>query len=488
MSIDIIEAELRKSLEELSKEVLSNLDDYMKMGITGLNEVTFKKPVFRFDDTFKKKLIGKYEDVNKTVKCVSDSSRLKSLLAGYPSYWKCQDLSMKLYLHKLGEHYFLDPYELLDSFCEQIIKDPEPLHVKKYIDVFINDLKKTVINYHVKLFIFGITPEEDFKLGDIAGFNDLTIRKWVDDDFVIGPEPYLFETQASIMNQDRNLLYNLTAVIEYDTGKEVYEYVGDIHWDIEVLLDALRLANLGRIIPLKTEIQEISINPSMGFLPDYLKYGYTCDIGYDLNKSNISHFKALISRLLPLIPLDLKYNASSDLSYIDVAFKWFKDALLYEYYQIIYENRIALAIASSYPSIEALYSSKFNDINELAAILLSLYGLQYEKIKEDLKYAYQVRSAVLHGSKVSINSDTLEYLKKIDSTPKEFYKIIIDYNRISLLIYILLTDKLRIDLGLSKESIPDIKDLIIHFITASQINMDVLIDLKCFLDDIERLD
>lgn len=475
MIADSVEADLRYYLDILSNEVISNLEEYKKDSVIGLAEVTYKIPIFYYEEVFKKRIIKDYEERKDKVTCISDSNKLKMLLKNCQSYSKCLELSLELYKHNHNDpQFYYVPENLLCEFCEQLIKKFNQALVIKYINLFIIDLKKKICHYHIKIFTYGITPENDYKIGNISWCHNLVIRKPVDDDYIISIGPYLVESEMSIMLQERNLPYNLTAIIEFDLEEESPEYSWDISWYIEVFLDVLRLARFGRIIPLKTEIHEISISPSLGFIPAYLKHGYIADIGYDLKDDEIPLFKELINKIFPLIPIDFKYNASSHLSLIDVAFKWFKDALLYEQYQIVRDDRIALVITSSMTSLGALYSTTTEnasrEIRERASILLSLYGFDNVKVNDNLKYAYQVRSAVLHGSKVSINSDTLKYLEKNRITPKEFYEIILNYNRISLLIYILLADKLCKDKSLSKELTYETKNIIINSIKTTSSN------------------
>lgn len=486
--LDDIESRLKSSLNKISSIIITNKRKYKKAGILCTSEVVYKKPYFKYDKYSEKRLLEKYIDVPvKTLK-VSNNEKFHNHVKKLDEFNECLRLSTTLFFTYHNNIAFNDvPERLLYAFSEEVaIKEYNNREIQNLINLFISDLTKRQANTHVRIFAYGIKPDKKYALGDFLWYRNLIIREPKDDDYILKPGLSPFESEADIWLRERRLPYNLTAIIEFDLNNEgVRETSTDICWEIERLLDIFRLIKLGRVMALKWDSSAIEISPALFMSPVYLDKCYVCDIGYDITVIDIPLIKQELSRLVPIMPLDLQYNPRGDITYIDIALKWYKDALLYDIQNVINKERMALLISTSYLSLESIFGSDTEKLKYNLSSLMENFGYNYFNVKRDLDHAEVIRNTVFHGSKVAIPSKSLEYINFNFCSIDFFYQTILEYNRLSILFFILMTEEMAKEKGIAdRTGLHEYKPLIIEMINKSKSQDKKRLELERFVKDL----
>ena len=124
-----------------------------------------------------------------------------------------------------------------------------------------------------------------------------------------------------------------------------------------------------------------------------------------------------------------------EVDHISIAYSSFSASLIESG---IEEQRIANVIIG----LEALFlksekeRNKSNQLSRRIAQLLSLSPTDSRKIRRVINDAYEVRSIFLHGSRLKNSDRHMVLLKRYNDNPHELLKLILEYIRKSLLIFL----------------------------------------------------
>jgi len=295
--------------------------------------------------------------------------------------------------------------------------------LKSYITYFIEDLEKSLLEWHLKIWIDGIWLEND----EYEIYEGFKIRRPVPSDleieYPIGFIPY---RELPDFNEASNSIIEMTCRTQDD-------------WDVfneemKILL-CLGLFRLGSIFSKKTDMYQKSI-----FMPGnsrrYSTITYYPLFKYGLNKKDIPKLHEFIERIKPMLPIrDLKAG-SKEVDPIAIALQRYNEALSKP-------DSAESRITSAMTCFEALYlkakerTELSHKLSQRASALLKFHGLNPLEIYYALKQAYDIRSTYVHGS-----TKQEEY-----GDVNKLANQIFEYARISLLMF------LQLKQSISKESL-----------------------------------
>ncbi|HRK54655.1 MAG TPA: HEPN domain-containing protein [Cyclobacteriaceae bacterium] len=250
------------------------------------------------------------------------------------------------------------------------------------VTVFINDLNKTAPEWKIKLWIKGIWLNDE--IIDVS--NELTIRKPVNDDFVLEQPSYsYFSSMISATIDSCDSIIEIRKKFEDENAMEDY---------LTKLIQSLRLYNLGAVQVNRREYKPNSI---------LLRYGvpYSLDIHsffqYEVTSKESNDIRAFLDFMLDFLPPMNWASKIQDQNPIYISIERYSEAITKS---MAVENKITTAITA----LEALLL-KANERSELSHKLsqrvsyLSQY-FKYPPIKvyNVMKRAYEIRSTYIHGS------------------------------------------------------------------------------------------
>jgi len=404
---------LRDLLLNLSNKSIQIASDYYKTEAFFLNVLYIKPVVTRFE--YKEGAITTLQvSENKVMKpqwYVGDKNYfIEKKIKCLPEYTWC--------VTEISNAYSLPP-EQIDTFLfsfigvlaeEQMnpaVSPTSKVSVEDYIDVFISDLENSPIDVSVRLWVNGVWPEdEECQLGGAK----LRQTKQVD---IEKEEPIIpFYRKSGPPHKS-------PSIVEFTLSAEE---PGEVQREVESFLDVLRLFRLGSVVATITEMTSKSImrlsNIQIFSEP---KAGY---YKYKFQATDVDAFSHFITKMKPLLPTPFENIRD----YRDIAFQRYKEALLE---RKLIEDRITSVISC----LEALYSTNNTEITHKLAQrvsgILRNAGFKPLDIFEDVKEAYRIRSAFIHGLD--------ESKRKADHS--QLCERIMEYARVSILIFYQLKEK-----------------------------------------------
>jgi len=385
-------------------EVIGKIQEYKK-GISSMNWT--KNPIvkndYQFFDYFGylDKLSKKYPIINELISCIEINHK-------FPK----GDSQIKLV--EFLKHVLFEEKHPLSS--ERIIE---------LITLFNNDLISHPPDWTVKLYVTGIWTEEK----EIIINDNLLIRKPVDSDYHILVEAFPLSTAFSGEPDFCDSIFELN----FNSIEQ-----NELQNEINKTILSLQYFNLGN-----TQIIRSDFKPNSIVKKEY-SYNYQ-NVGvkkwkYELNKTLKTNLTSFLEYFTPLIPPPKWEQSVNSKNAVYTAMARYKEALFN--FQII-ESKITNAITA----LEALFlkvterSELSHKLSQRISFLLSKYGFEALKAYRTLHRAYEIRSTYIHGA-----------LMKTDEK-KDFNKIeyeIMEYCRLSIIIFLELTEKYEKDNILSK--------------------------------------
>lgn len=434
-------------LIDFSGKILKGVDDLIKNDPSVVVKETYLKPTVRYySEPTKYYSLGKLYEKNelKFVKLMdfrnSYSNEVsiiaKEILKYYPNATEAE-LSTKLFSYIM----FL---------ANKSLEIDIDLHfLEQQIDILLKSFNDRAVK-KIKIFVEGIKIEEEPSDKIYHLYNQMILRKPHERDFELEMKCSI-ENVNKLEEEFKQVFKNCSAIIEmeysiddlYNNGVFIYPE------NVEHILDILRLFRLGSPYCIKSELSNkyfkdnYTTMPYTHYSPNQRYYGIFLD--------DSSFLKNFIMNMYPITPKNFTFSLTKPVpgfNYLDVAYKFYKDAL-FEYAGIGKDDDrrrdsvIMLAIASTITSLESLYSidnhSVSKKLRERTAQLLSFIGFDYVTVEKDIKIAYDIRSKVYHGERLSFKDNHLNYFENRDVnkpiTPLEFLKVILEYNRISVIIF-----------------------------------------------------
>lgn len=218
----------------------------------------------------------------------------------------------------------------------------------------------------------------------------------------------------------------------------------EIHEELERLIMTLRLFRLGSVFIIKTYWKSESVIDLHG--RSWRSHRMYSPHKYPLSISDFPKLENFIQTIAPLLP----HNSGST-DYIAIAIQRYNDAILKP--EII-ESKISFAIMS----LEALFLKEKEReelerrLSQRIAKVLNNFGKQALEICNTPTRAYDLRSGFVHGSPI---------LKESLGEASKLAEKVIEYNRLSIVIWLLLKSKSEFD-----------KDKFLNLIDNSLLNED----------------
>lgn len=337
--------------------------------------------------------------------------------------------------------------QTLSTFVQIVVHtavDPlENEHIVEMSGMLMDDLNGNPVDWSVQVTLDGIWLEdEEIRLADgtilrrpNASDLELEVRKeelWA----------------SNWLNRETG-----SAILEF-TQRSVRAV--EVQAAIESTLDLLRLFRLGSVLSVGYKARPDS------FLRRDIKilsWGHWTPYRYALSNSDKAALEEFLDRLRLVLPPHPSLNPSPfEMRAVDVAFLRYKDALLQP---AAIEGHITSAITC----LEALFLKAkermelSHRLGQRVAALLRLLGFAPMKVYKEVKQAYNVRSTFIHGSLLDGQQQ---------KTAGELCKTVLDYARVSLLVFMQLTGKIEKDALVGKldnslldeEAVGKLKELI----------------------------
>jgi hypothetical protein len=212
-----------------------------------------------------------------------------------------------------------------------------------------------------------------------------------------------------------------------------------IQHEIQIILDTLCLFRLGSISATRTTIAARSILQAgtMYSTPSHLPTTYK----YSLSATDTGSLQTFFRKMKPLLSFISTIETSAQrISPLKIAFERYKDALLGQ-------GSIESKITSAITCFEALYLKSqermelFHRLSQRVSVLLGLLGFGPLKVYNELSQAYEIRSTFIHGSQIDPDRQ---------SSASQLCETIMDYARISLVVFIELQDTIDKEAFISK--------------------------------------
>jgi len=334
-------------------------------------------------------------------------------------YVTCLDLLNIFYLYT-----FDDASYWLTSYCNYTLNNALNYYDDKLLEkrsiAFIKYLEEDV-NRDVKIFITGINLQgaSDKDLFNLK--KGITIRLPNSNDVKL-------ETNNSILDlylyKSFNVLHMSTAILEFSYNSKS---TGIVKQEIDVLLDIFRLYKVQSVIALYYHM-----NPEISFQDDgtfWANRNEKPNYFGDMDNSDIIKLNLLINNFKEILMQYVNYQSYDNERYrLGSALERYREALISG---VDIDSRITLSVSS----LELLYKIGDGEIPYRVRLyisaLLKIFGFNPIVVYEKIEIAYNIRNAVSHGSRGRN--------KLTNQEKEELCKTILEYNRISLLIFLQLT-------------------------------------------------
>lgn len=279
------------------------------------------------------------------------------------------------------------------------------------ISTFIGDLEKHQVTWNIKLFIDGLWLDEDYEINDA-----IKIRPFKSSDLEVEKPFDIFSFRAF-----NDIHSTSSAVLEliyraYDQK--------EIHDNITILLNYLRLFRLGSIISVRQEKKPKSILRGESISTPNVRLGDVYK--YFLSKEDVPNLSELIKRIDTFSPKKIFVAPSEEATPISISIQRFNDALFRN-------ESIESQITSAITCFEALYlkaeerTELAHRLSQRASIILGFLDLPPIEVYNVLSKAYEIRSIYIHGSQTGPEErrNIADHARKV-----------MDYSRLSLLVFI----------------------------------------------------
>jgi hypothetical protein len=295
--------------------------------------------------------------------------------------------------------------------------------VNKLIETFILELNDKPISVRANIQLVGLILHPD----EIEICEGVRLKKPKKEDFEIDIPifGFGFDPHTHYINPTAFLEISIPARQPIDFQREVVK--------AETIL---RLFKLGSVRVTSYQIYPDSISRffggsfgSMQLFAVLEKYIILEEDVENLKKNWGVLYRKMPSFLYEFIPKTMEVD------HISIAYSSFSASLIESG---IEEQRIANVIIG----LEALFlksekeRNKSNQLSRRIAQLLSLSPTDSRKIRRVINDAYEVRSIFLHGSRLKNSDRHMVLLKRYNDNPHELLKLILEYIRKSLLIFL----------------------------------------------------
>jgi len=316
---------------------------------------------------------------------------------------------------------------LLERFVHKIIDQSLPKVSEKItleiISMFIADLEQTPENWHPTIWISGINMGAD--LVNIS--KNIHIKK---------PEPADLEFETPIYSEPTFIRYDLSFRMPDAIIKAKYreKHDGAVQKRIEALISTLRLYKVGSVISIQIELNPDSVLAMGGVLHSHKT---SAPMKYELGKNDERKLQNFYNLFEPIVASLIDKKGKKDLDHVTIAFDRYNNALE--------ETRPESRLTYATMCLEALYlggkTEMTRRLSQRVACALSLLDYEPLEVSRVIKKSYDIRSRFVHGEiiedKERKNIGNLE-------------KVLLEYARSSLLMFMQIHDKIKKEKFLTK--------------------------------------
>lgn len=418
----IMEESVSSLLYDLLKHSLESLIRQKKEDKIVIDKIKYLKPTV-------KEFIYTEGDIscNTSYNCMEDEkwnsfdkfNFLKNEIKKNKLYNQCLDIISKKYnLKKDQLDLMLSRFVLenLDASTEYI----DNKYIFDQIIIFINDLNKNPTDWDISIWLNGIwLRDKELKINE-----KIVLRQPIKEDFECGKH------ELCLCGNSKNeyIIYP-SSIMEARIFAKNYEEAAKEAINI---VDMMRLYRVGGVKYYKIRYKAKS------FLHDssekFSDSKYISPYKYSLSLQDIESFKTFMNRIKSAGVFNNSTDViNSEVQLLRMAYDRYKNSLVRP---ISLENRIT----SSISCLEALYLKNSermelsHRLSQRTAALLRLFGFNPLEVYQDIMEAYDIRSTFIHGS--LIKKELRKSIKKLCTT-------VLEYCRVSLLIFIQIMSKVE---------------------------------------------
>ncbi len=314
----------------------------------------------------------------------------------------------------------------LDRFVHRIID--ESLHgidekdIVELVTLFIFDLEHTPIQLNPVVWLNGIYMETDM----IEINKNFKIKK---------PEPSDLEYKISydimpVMGPDLSQRMPSAIMLIRHRAKGQPETL----YKIQTIISTFRLFRVGSVIGTRTQWNPITI---LGFRGTTQSTKSSTPFKYGLDKNDEQKLRNFFGLMEPIVSSQLTQKKNKEENFVTIAFDRYNNALE----EKMPESRLTYGTMC----LEALYLEGEMELtrrlSQRVACAMSFFGYKPLDVFNTMKKSYAIRSRFVHGSKIEKN-----HRKNLAELEKE----LMDYARVSIIIFLQLQGNLEKDDFLSK--------------------------------------
>jgi len=293
------------------------------------------------------------------------------------------------------------------------------------ITLFICDLERNPILWKPIIWLDGIYMETD--IIEITGRCKIKKPEPIDLEYEISYKTFpMFDQMAS------HYIPSAIMTIEH-RAKGLSEMLKKI----EKIVTILRLFKVGSVSTVRIKWNPISILQPDGTICKTIPSSAT--FKYELNKEDEKKLQTFFEIIEPKIPTAVIEKGKGETNFITIAFDRYNDSLLK---QDIPESKLASAIMC----LEALYlkdeerSELSERLSQRTAVAINFFNYNSLEVFNILKKSYNIRSRFVHGSKIE-KEERKGLMKLVEK--------VIDYARISIVMFLLIGESIEKDKFLS---------------------------------------
>ena len=406
--------DLSHILMRFSQHIAKKIQEYKRKGGLEHVEFTFTKPVIENLQYDKGKLSLRTSYVQKTERrsyIKEKASFLGNVINGFSEYASCAKCIRQNY--RITEERAEQCLRVFASVtASEFIKSASDEDILKIIIDFLRHLDNSPINWKVKVWLIGVWLENEKYEFD----NNIIIRRPTKRDLATEDEDIFLTShmEGGYHTNPDSILEFITSSLGPDKAQR----------EIQETLETLRLFRLGSVDAITYFIYSQSVFKKGGI--SKTPSNFSAIYKYGLSASDRDHLNEFVCKIRPLLPADPALQQEQMPNLLGIALKRYGDALLAA-------QSVESRITSTITSLESLYL-KANERSELShrlaqriAALLRLSNFTPIEVYKNIREAYEIRSAYIHGS-------TLE--KKKARHASDLCKTILEYSRISLLTFL----------------------------------------------------
>jgi hypothetical protein len=304
----------------------------------------------------------------------------------------------------------------------------DELKIERIIRNFLKDISQEPINFKASIALEGITLQVEKIEFDVENMH-IVLRQTQIEDLEQITRAYPGQTSHQL-----NLHRQPSAILIIESEED---FPFRIQEKVEQAVSILRLFKVGEVDYIYYKMESEAVLGRRGFCGTFSSLkNLVPSKKYLVTSEDVKDLKDFWRIMINLLPENLYNLSKKELNHLTIAYARYCDALLRSsaWQEKVTNGVIGLESLIVFEDTEIAYRFKMR-----SAKIMSLFGYSAIEVKKDLKLAYDLRSAFVHGDDNGLEkkskSITTEY-----SSDQNFLIKILEYLRTFIIIMIFLFD------------------------------------------------